>query len=259
MTSPAHRLSALLLALTLLPAACSVRQAAATPLPASETPSPTATLQPDTATPAPTATAAATSTASATPYPVFWDDFTGEFRPGWTWIRENDALWSLTSVPGSLRIVLEGAKLPRNLLVRMPDSENFQITTHLRFEPTSNFQGAGLIVYLDDGNWLSLGRAYCDIQNSCVGNGVYFDRVRDGQFTGSNFGADTQLKDEAYLRIDKEGSLFTAYYSDDGAEWQTIGQHEVPTTDPKVGLTTGGSHIVGAIALFDYFGLQGIP
>ena len=185
-----------------------------------------------------------------------WDDFSDNLQPGWTWIRENDALWSLTSEPGYLRIVLEGASLPRNLLVRDVTSENFQITTHVLFTPTTNFQGAGLIVYQDDETRVSLVRGYCDV---CVGNGIYFDRIEGGRFTGPNFGIDTQLKDEAYLRINKDGSLFTAYYSEGGANWQTIGQHEIFMTDPKVGLLTGGSHVVGAIALFDYFGLQEMP
>ncbi len=223
-----------------------------TPLPAvTSTSLPTATQPVPTVTP--------TLTATPTEIPIFWDDFSGEFLPGWSWIRENDALWSLTSEPGFLRIVLDSAGRSRNLLVRDVPSENFQITTHVFVKPTSNFQGAGLLVYQDDKTAVSLTRAYCNTKNVCVGNGVYFDRFENGNWIGSNFGTDTQLKDEAYLRIDKEGSLFTAYYSDDGANWQVIGQHEVFITDPKVGLTNGGSHIVGAIALFDYFGLQAMP
>jgi hypothetical protein len=64
---------------------------------------------------------------------VFWDDFDGEFLPGWSWIRENDALWSLTSEPGHLRIVLEGGQFHRNLLVRAVSSDNFQAMTHVLF------------------------------------------------------------------------------------------------------------------------------
>ena len=220
-------------------------------------PAATSTSLPTATQPAPTVTP--TFTATATPYPLFWDDFSGELQPGWSWIRENDALWSLTSQPGFLRIVLDSAGRSRNLLVRSVASENFQITTHVLFKPTTNFQAAGITVYQDDAIMVNLIRAYCNTTNVCVGNGAYFDRIENGRFTGSNFGIDTKLKDEAYLRIDKEGSVFTAYYSDDGANWQAIGQHELFMTDPKVGLTNGGSHIVGAIALFDYFGLQEMP
>lgn len=254
MTFVASKSSGILLGIAFFMAACSSAQISptSTPLPpASNTPSPSVTPLPPTATPMPTAT--------ATPYPLFWDDFSGELQPGWSWIRENDALWSLTSQPGFLRIVLDSAGRSRNLLVRSVASENFQITTHVLFTPTTNFQAAGITVYQDDAIMVNLIRAYCNTANVCVGNGAYFDRIENGGFTSSNFGTDTKLKDEAYLRIDKEGSVFTAYYSDDGDNWQTIGQHELFMTDPEVGLITGGSHIVGAIALFDYFGLQEMP
>jgi cytochrome c len=217
----------------------------------SETPAPTATKPPDTATPIPTRT--------ATPYPVFWDDFDGEFLPGWSWIRENDALWSLASRPGYLRIVLEGGPFHRNLLVRDVSSDNFQIMTHVLFQPSSNYQIAGLLVYEDDATMIKFGRAYCNNPGSCVGNGIYFDAIQFANFLGSNFATDTVLKDEAYLRIDKTGRLFTAYYSEDGATWQTIGQHELSMADPKVGLMAGQSNVVGATALFDYFTVMEMP
>jgi len=244
----------------ILMAACSSPQPSptATPLPttvplptASETLPPTATRLPPTATPAPTAT--------ATSYPVFWDDFSGSLQPGWTWIRENDALWSLDSQPGFLRIVLEGGQYHRNLLVRDVPSDNFQIMTHVLFEPTSNFQLAGLLVYQDDASMIKLGRAYCNVSGACVGNGIYFDKIESASFAGPNFATDTKVKGEAYLRIDKVGSLFTSYYSEDGANWQTIGQHEAFMADPKVGLVAGQSNVVGATALFDYFTLMEMP
>ena len=236
---------------------------AATPIPtttlsaptASATPIPTITQPPPTVTPLPTATPTWTPTA----IPVFWDDFSGEFLPGWTWIRENDALWSLDSEPGFLRIVLQNARPPRNLLVRDVGSDNFQIMTHVRFKPTSNFQFAGLLVYQDDETMASFGRAYCDVQNQCVGNGIYFDAFQNGQFLGKNFGTDTQLKDEAYLRLDKVGSRLTGYYSENGTDWMMIGEHEVSMLDPKVGLITANSFIVGMTAYFDYFTVMEMP
>jgi beta-xylosidase len=206
---------------------------------------PTVTLILPTDTPVPTAT--------PTEIPVFWDDFSGEFLPGWSWIRENDALWSLDSEPGYLRIVLTADRPPRNLLVREVSAENFQIMTHVRFKPTSNYQFAGLLVYQDDGTTLSLGRAYCNTHNVCVGNGIYFDAFQDGQYAGKNFGTDTQIKDDAYLRLDKNGSKYTGYYSENGTDWMMIGEHEVSLTDPKVGLITANSYIAGMTAYFDYF------
>jgi predicted amidohydrolase YtcJ len=198
-------------------------------------------------------------TSVLTPLAVFQEDFSGDLQPGWTWVRGNDALWSLTSQAGFLRMVLESGLQPRNLLLRDVGSENFQITTRLLFTPTSNYQFAGLIIYQDDGTRVELGRAYCDLQNECVGNGIYFDAYEDGQFRGENFATETLRTDEAYLRIDQAGSLLTGYYSEDGASWSWIGQHEVPMTDPRVGLMAGQSFETGAVALFDYFTLMIMP
>jgi beta-xylosidase len=241
----------ILLTLVLLASACS----SATPQPAttpSPKPPPTATL-----TPIPTDTPAPTST--PTELPVFWDDFNNELLPGWTWIRENDAMWSITSEPGYLRIVLDHSQPPRNLLVRDVSSDNFQIMTHVLFKPTSNFQFAGLLVYQDDETRAAFGRAYCDTEIVCVGNGIYFDAFQDGQYIGPSFGIDTTLKDEAYLRLDKQGTLLSGYYSEDGSTWILVGEHQLTMTDPKVGLITTNSFIVGMVARFDYFTVVEMP
>jgi beta-xylosidase len=138
-------------------------------------------------------------------------------------------------------------------------SENFQIMTHVRFTPTSNYQFAGLTIRQDDDNTVYFGRAYCDAPNTCVGNGIYFDANQNGQYMGENFGTDTQVKDEAYLRIDKNRTTFTGYYSENGTDWMLIGEHEVTMIDPMVGIFAGQSHIVGQVALFDYFTVMEMP
>jgi beta-xylosidase len=240
--------------LSILITAC----ASVAPLPTSfPTPIPSATHYPTATKPSPTATPIPTAT--PTEIPVFWDDFDKEFLPGWNWIRENDALWSLDSEPGFLRIVLTGDRPPRNILLRDVTSENFQVMTHIRFTPTSNFQFAGLRIQQDDDTAVSLGRAYCNTQNMCVGNGIYFDAVQNGQWMGKNFGTDTQVKDEAYLRIDKNRTTFTAYYSENGTDWMMIGEHDISMINPKVGIFTANSFVVGQVALFDYFTVMEMP
>ncbi len=231
--------------------------ATSTSLPTATQPAPTVTPTLTATQPAPTVTP--TLTATPTEIPIFWDDFSGELLPGWSWIRENDALWSLDSEPGYLRIVLTGDRPPRNLLVRDVTHQNFQIMTHVRFKPTSNYQFAGLLVYQDDETMLSLGRAYCDTRNFCVGNGIYFDASQNGQYLGKNFGTDTQSEEEAYLRMDKNGTKFTGYYSENGTDWMMIGEHEVSIIDPQVGLITANSFIVGMTAYFDYFTVVEMP
>jgi hypothetical protein len=79
------------------------------------------------------------------------------------------------------------------------------------------------------------------------------------QARGENFATQTVRPDEAYLRIDKTGSLLTGYYSEDGASWSVIGEHEISMTDPRVGLMAGQSFESGAVAFFDYFKLMRMP
>jgi len=191
-----------------------------------------------------------------TPAPTFSDDFLNTLQPGWTWIRENSSRWSLASEPGFLRIVLEGGRYHRNILLREVSRQDFDISTRVEFTPTSNFQIAGLIVYADDSSMIKLGRAFCNVAGNCVGNGIYFDSMQNGQLGGPNYATETSLQDEAYLRINKTGSLFTAYYSEDGEDWVAIGEHEAEMPNPKVGVFAGQSNVVGAAANFDYFTLQ---
>jgi len=256
---PSVRKLAVLCTLAVLTSACASQPPSPTntPVPISTpTAAPSPTPLPSSTSPPPTATSTPTST--ATPYPIFRDDFAGTLQPGWTWLRENDSKWSLTSEPGFLRIVLEGGSFHRNLFIREVESEDFEITTHVLFKPTTNFQIAALLVYQDDATMIKFGRAFCDVQNLCVGNGIYFDNMQNAQFSGTNYATDTVLQDEAYLRITKIGSRLTGSYSEDGTNWMVIGVHESFMADPKVGLVAGQSNVVGAIALFDYFTLMEI-
>jgi hypothetical protein len=113
-------------------------------------------------------------------------DFESTLGPGWAWINEDPSHWTLTEVPGALRIVsqsgsiagasgLQGAK---NVLVRdAPAAEFFDAITRVEFDPTSSFQEAAIFIQLDDGSLASLSRGYCREEDdaSCVGSGVYFD------------------------------------------------------------------------------------
>lgn len=57
--------------------------------------------------------------------------------------------WSLTEAPGALRIIAH--RLPggdaENLLIRPAPDRGSEVTTVLRFQPTSNSQFAGVVVY----------------------------------------------------------------------------------------------------------------
>ena len=136
----------------------------------------------------------------------------------WTWIEENPAKWSLTENPGYLRIYAapyaDGGK---NVLVLLTPEGDFTAVTHMYFEPTRNFQFAGLTLHLDDANKVNFGRAYCDPAGSCVGNGMYFDHVEGGGMIGSNFATPVENTNEAWLKLERIDVALTGSYSPDGS------------------------------------------
>jgi WD40 repeat protein/regulation of enolase protein 1 (concanavalin A-like superfamily) len=185
---------------------------------------------------------------SSSPSSSSWrDDFDGSLTDGWYWVKEDSSKWNLTETPGSLRIYIspyeKDGKI-QNRLLRRITAKNFKIMTHVIFEPKTNFQFAGLTIYQDENNTLSFGRAFCDTPNVCVGNGIYFDYVSGGTWTGSNFGTSVGSPNDAYLRLERHDDVIRAFFSFDGLIWTEIGSHTIPSDF----LVSG----VGLIASGDY-------
>jgi branched-chain amino acid transport system substrate-binding protein len=192
-------------------------------------------------------------------YSYWTDDFNlPTLGAEWSWINEDPTHWSLTANPGYLRITLQQAAIA-NWLVQPAPSGDFDIQTHLVFNPVENYEIAGLLLYQDDGTFLVLGRAFCGFgyPNCVEGNGIYFDHVEGGTIVSDNFAMRTPYTDHAYLRIVHEGENYTAYVSEDGADWWLVGRHVMGTKAelPFMGLATGtGTQDVATIyADFDFF------
>jgi len=170
----------------------------------------------------------------------------------WDWVDEDPTHWSLTDRPGYLRIITQ--EVTHNLLVRRAPDQDFEIRTHMYFTPTENFQFAGLTVFLDTDNHLSFGRAFCGFSPPCVDNGIYYDHIEGGQAVGSNFATATSVPDEVYLRIVRQGTSYTGYFSTNGTEWIEVGTHGVGFEPDSVGLYARNQGAVSEIpADFDYF------
>jgi cytochrome c len=185
---------------------------------------------------------------------LFRDDFDGAIDPGWKWTKENKKTWSLTNKPGWLEIIAgKGAVFARNLLFRPIPEGNFELETKLIFEPTANYQIAGLIIYFNNTNLILFGRAYCNRRPACVDDGFYMDMLIKGKAPDGNFATPAPGTDTVFLRLRREGDSYTSYYSEDGSQWTKIGTH-ASTMKPKfVGLATGQSMSSTLPAQFDYF------
>jgi beta-xylosidase len=188
------------------------------------------------------------------------DNFNGSpLNSRWSWINEDPTHWSLSAVPGFLRITTNTNITTNNILVqKAPLVGDYAIETRVLFTPTQNFQIAGLVVYLDDNNFLTLGRAFCGTAPpACVGNGIYFDHIENGTYIGSGFGMNTSAEGVAYLRIVRTANIYTGYVSMDGSDWILVGSHTAGITPTKIGIkatnqTSGAAEIP---ADFDYFSL----
>jgi beta-xylosidase len=220
-------------------------------------PAPTAepTAPPTSVPPTSTAVPAATFTPSPTPdLTLFKDEFESTLDPEWQWIKENNKMWSLESNPGWLEITVGSGRIGEQNLLGFPIPEgDFELETKLKFEPAANYQFAGLTVFYNSANYISFGRAFC---SACidVADGFYMDNIESGNFfVGDNFATPTPGTDTVFLRLRREGSTYTSFYSDDGNTWTKLGTH-TNDMDPKfVGLVTGQSTSGSVPAQFDYF------
>jgi len=202
-----------------------------------------------------------TPTASTMP-PVlsFQDEFDDEFQPGWEWVSDDEPHWSLSENPGHLQITLWTGYQKDNLLRPAPE-KSYEIETKLSFEPASNSQKAGLIIYQDEDNHVYLSRGFCQmptIPGACIGNGIYFNKRWKGTVGWSNYATRTESNDEVYLKIRREGNKYTAFYSTEGETWIEIGTHTADFDPIRIGLTAGGSSYA-INADFDYFMLYEFP
>lgn len=183
------------------------------------------------------------------------DEFTSPIlNARWYWHNEDPAYWSLNDRPGFLRMKTKINYNRMSLLQPMPIGD-FLIETYLDFLPTTNFQGAGLIVFLDNENLISVLRAYCDT-SVCVGNGIYFDHVKAGIFMGSNYASTVSNPNAIWLQLAKSGNTFQARYSENGIDWTYMGQHTIDFTPDAIGLDVHNAGVGPEIpADFDYFKL----
>ena len=196
-----------------------------------------------------------------TPSDIFQDDFDRQLAEGWTWLNENPSKWSLTNVSGALQLMVvdasfDGPALPSNILLREPPTGDFEITTSVRFEPTTNFQAAGLVVFLEQGNVIFLARAFCDVEGYCLGDGIYFDEYENAQIP--EVSPQVSFREPVtYLRLQRIGNTYIAFYSADGENWTKLGEHARDFGQIRVGLVAAQSS-AEIPAIFDYFSIKSL-
>lgn len=186
----------------------------------------------------------------------FWvDDFSvPTLSSAWSWLNEDPTHWSLTNSPGFLQIttqtggIFSGAY--HNLLLTEAPSEEYQITTRVTISPTETFQGASIIVYGNDDNYVRVSRRFAN-----AGDEINF-RHESNDTVLVNIGV-SETATTLYLRITKEGDLYSGFYSIDGNSYSYIGQTEAVITNPKIGiLSENGPSTTEIQSDYDFFKLE---
>ena len=99
-------------------------------------------------------------------------------------------------MPGSISIVAQDVEpdgthnmLVRSIPKRFDPDAFLPVSTRVAFDPTSNFQFAGLMIggADPDVDRLQLGRSYCDV-DVCALGGLYFDRIESGKISPEHLG-----------------------------------------------------------------------
>ena len=170
----------------------------------------------------------------------------------WEWVRENPKNWSLSKKPGSLFItsevgdVSEESNNAKNILLQSANNDWTIETKMVCSRTPSQPENAGILAYQDDDNFVKLmfravikttrfGRSGTEMQPGTIDliieeNGIAKSlaafNVRK-EITGSN---------ALILKLEKNGSVYTAYYSLDGDKFEKLGTADMLLKDIRAGL-----------------------
>ncbi|MBN2012109.1 glycoside hydrolase family 3 C-terminal domain-containing protein [candidate division KSB1 bacterium] len=182
------------------------------------------------------------------------DEFNGaSVGKQWEWLRENQTAYSLSKNPGSLTITSEAGDVSertnnaRNILLQSANNDWTIETKLVCSRIPSQPENAGILVYENDENFVKLMfRAVIKTTRSRWGAGPQIqpgtiDLIMEEQGIAKSL-ASFDLKQEItgsnalLFRLEKKGSVYTAFYSLDGQKFETLGTADVLLKDIKAGL-----------------------
>ena len=163
---------------------------------------------------------------------IFRDDFNAPtLESGWSLVRENPEMHSLTDRVGYFRIdtergALEEGGVARNFLLR-DITGDFVLEVRLEFNPRAAREFGGILVYFDDANAVALGLTFVSGERGEF-RGIALVGVADGDAVDER--AVARFDDESavnpnvvYLRLLRSGAQFVAGFSDDGTNFIELG------------------------------------
>ncbi|MCB0800359.1 MAG: glycoside hydrolase family 3 C-terminal domain-containing protein, partial [Bacteroidales bacterium] len=177
------------------------------------------------------------------------DEFNGAAVDSrWEWVRENKSTRSLSLKPGSLTItaerggVLEATNNARNILLQSANNDWTIETRLVCSRSPSQPENAGILAYQDDDNFVKL--MFRAVVKTTRARGVQpgtIDLVMEENGIAKSL-ATFNLKNEIIgdntlnLKLEKKGSIYTAYYSTDGVKYELLGTANRLLKDIRAGL-----------------------
>jgi beta-xylosidase len=169
----------------------------------------------------------------------------------WHWVRENPSDWSLGTRPGSLAILGGNGDLwekrndNRNILLTDVKAGDFTIETKVDIITVENFQLAGVIIYVNDDNYVRVSVTHNERRHVEIVNEVR------GVFTYTKI---PFAGNPAFLRLEKHGDTFFGYASEDGKNFTVISKMVNSLSGQlKIGLISNNTEANSRVtAYFDY-------
>jgi len=155
----------------------------------------------------------------------------GGFPVDWQWI-DADSQYNATKYDlksGVLRIDLPSGKdlfgesrTAPQLLKTI--SGDFEIETKVKFDPKESYQGAGLLVFRNDSNYIRLERGFGGVGGG--DSGIRFDKREDEVYepiaTPEKFPTEAKTVELKMRRVRNE---FTGFWRETGGEWKEVGKY----------------------------------
>ena len=164
---------------------------------------------------------------------ISFSTYSKDWPVGWQWIDPdekkvptphdvNKRVLSVT-IPSGKDLYGENRTAPRYVKAITGD---FQIETRVKFQPTENYQGAGLLIYKDDNNYIRFERAYGGIGGG--GGGLRIDVRTTDEYKTVTTPNDVQTDvGEVELKIVRSGRTFIAFWREnEDSEWREAGEYE---------------------------------
>jgi regulation of enolase protein 1 (concanavalin A-like superfamily) len=173
---------------------------------------------------------------------LFEETFHGKLGDGWAWVRETPGAWKvnkgelvLTVQPGYLHAKYNDA---RNVLLRDPPGElgaTWAVELMLDSAPEKQFEHAGVLIYWDDDNYVSLFRENMESRPK-------LQMVAEKEAHPTFAVVDKDIK-PVWLRLVVSGEDVTSQYrATEKDAWQTVGTKKRPSAGKfHCGLTSGGA------------------